>query len=328
MKIKVNLIIFVVLLISIISFPFYYQSKILAQNEQKKTITLIVKNKHDDYWKNVQLGAEAAAKEYNVKLDIMIPEDENNTHQQENLINEAVERKTGALLLAPCSFDDLVKPVESAVEKGIPVLTLDSKINTEKISCSIVTDNFSAGKSAGEKIVRLAGVNSVVAIVGFDKKAGSNSIERYEGLKKYISENYQGIQVVDSSDGVNDLNGAELVSRELLLNNKNKISAIVALNYRTSIGVAKTIEKLGLQGKIVLVAFDGVPEEIEYMESGVIQSVVIQSPFSMGYLGVKNSVLKLQGNDIPKFIESSFTVIDNNEIYLPENQKILFPFTQ
>lgn len=326
MRNKINWVIFVIILIFIIMYPFYYQNKISIQSENTKNISLILKNQNDDYWRNVQLGAEVAANEFNIKLNIIAPEDGMDTIGQENLINEAVERNVDALLLAPCSFDDLVTPVENAVDKGIPVITLDSRVNTEKVSCCIATDNLSAGKSAGEKLVRLAGTNSVVAIIGLNKKTGSNDLERYTGLK-YITDEFQGIQVINGSEDIKDLNGAELMTKELLLKN-NKISAVVTLNYEASIGAAKAIEKLGLRGKIIVVAFDGDPQEIEYMESGTIQSVVIQSPFSMGYLGVKNAVLKLQGENIPRGIESGFTVIDKADIYLPENQKILFPFTQ
>jgi ribose transport system substrate-binding protein len=326
MKNKINWVIFMVILIFIIMYPFYYQNKISVKSENTKNISLILKNQNDDYWRNVQLGAEVAANEFNIKLNIIAPEDGIDTLGQEDLINEAVERNVDALLLAPSSFDDLVKPVENAVDKGIPVLTLDSRVNTEKVSCCIATDNLSAGKSAGEKLVRLAGTNSVVAIIGFNKNTGSNDLDRYTGLK-YITDKFQGIQVITGSEDIKDLNGAEWVTKELLLKNK-KISAVVALNYEASIGAARAIEKLGLRGKIIVVAFDGDPQEIDYMESGTIQSVVIQSPFSMGYLGVKNAVLMLQGENIPKSIESGFTVIDKEDIYLPENQKILFPFTQ
>lgn len=326
MKIKIKWVIFVVLLIFIVNFPFYYQNRILVQDRNEKKISLILKNKNDDYWKNVQLGAEAAAREFNVKLDITAPEDESDTVGQANLINEAVGSKVDALLLAPCSFNDLVKPVENAVDKGIPVLTLDSRLNTDKISCAIATENLSAGKSAGDKLVKLVGENSVIAVVSFAKKTGSNDLERYRGLM-YITGIFTGIQVINGVEDIKDSNGAELVTKELLLNN-NKISAVAALNYEASIGAARAIEKLGLRGKVKVVAFDGDPEEIEYMESGIIQSVVIQSPFIMGYLGVKNAVLKLQGKNIPKYIESGFNVVDKENIYLSENQKILFPFTQ
>ncbi|WP_261829911.1 substrate-binding domain-containing protein [Inconstantimicrobium mannanitabidum] len=326
MKRKVNWIIFIILLISLIISPMYYQNKTLVKSSNMRNISLILKNQSDDYWKSMKLGAEAAAKEFNVKLNIVAPENENDVAEQQNLINEAVESKSDALLLAPCSFNDLVKPVENAVDKGIPVFTLDSKVNTEKVSCSIVTDNLSAGKSAGEKLIGRLGENSVVAIIGSHKKAGSNELERYKGLK-YVMERFCRAKIIDGLDGIKDLNVAELVTQELLLND-NKISAIVTLDYETSIGAAKAIEKLGLSGKIVVVAFDGDTQEIEYMENGTIQSVVVQSPFSMGYLGVKNAVLKLQGKGIPTYIESGFSIIDKENMYSPESQKVLFPFTQ
>ncbi|ADL53510.1 substrate-binding domain-containing protein [Clostridium cellulovorans] len=330
MKIKINFnikwIIFIALLISIIVFPFYYQKRISTQNEKIKNISLILLNQSDDYWKNVKLGAETAAKEFDIKLNIVAPEDGGDITIQQNLINEAVAMKVDALLLVPSSFQELVEPVEAAVNKGIIVMTVDSKVNTAKIACCIATDNLSAGKSAGEKLVSLARMNSVAAIVGFDKKTGSNEFDRYKGIKE-VTKDYKEIQVIDRWCDIKDSNGAERIAKELISNNED-ISVIIALNYKASIGVARAIEKLGLKGKIKVVAFDGDYQEVKYMEDGTIQSVVIQSPFSMGYLAVKNAVLKLQGKSIPRYIESGFTVIDNDAIYLPENQKILFPFTQ
>lgn len=326
MKIRIKWIIFAALLISITIFHFYYENRISVQNGNVKNISLILKDQNNDYWKNMRLGAEVAAKEFNVKLDITAPEEQTDILGQKNLVKQAVERKADALLLAPCDYDSLVESVEYAAGKGIPVLTLDSKVNTEKTVCHIATDNLSAGKRAGEKLLKISGENSVTAIVNFVKINGSNALERDKGVMEVLG-NFHGKQVIAEVDDFTDSNTATRVIKELLSKNRD-ISAVAALNYQVAIGAAKAIEELGLGGKIKVVAFDSDPEEIEYMEKGIIQSIIIQSPFSMGYLGVKNAVLKLQGKKIPKYIDSGFTVIDKENMYMPENQKILFHFTQ
>ncbi len=63
------------------------------------------------------------------------------------------------------------------------------------------------------------------------------------------------------------------------------------------------------------------------MEKDVIQSLVVQNPFSMGYLGVKYAVDAINNADIPQRVDTGSTVIDKNNMYLPENQKLVFPFT-
>jgi ribose transport system substrate-binding protein len=82
-----------------------------------------------------------------------------------------------------------------------------------------------------------------------------------------------------------------------------------------------------LAGKIRIVGFDSTPDEIEFLESDVIDSLIIQNPFSMGYLGVKYAVDAMNGKPVPKIVDTGSKVINKDNMYLPENQKLLFPLT-
>ena len=55
--------------------------------------------------------------------------------------------------------------------------------------------------------------------------------------------------------------------------------------------------------------------------------MVVQNPFNMGYLGVKYALDVLNGDKVPKSVDTGSTVIDRENMYLPENQKLVFPFT-
>jgi ribose transport system substrate-binding protein len=104
------------------------------------------------------------------------------------------------------------------------------------------------------------------------------------------------------------------------------IDAIVCLNAYGAVGTARAIDKLNLAGKVKIIGFDSTPEEIGFMEKEVIQSLVVQNPFSMGYLGVKYAIGVIDNESVPKRMDTGSTVIDKNNMYLPENQKLLFPF--
>jgi len=105
------------------------------------------------------------------------------------------------------------------------------------------------------------------------------------------------------------------------------IDAIAALNADSTVGVARAIEKRGLAGKIRIVGFDSTPDEIEFLERDVIDALIIQNPFSMGYLGVKYAVDTMNGKPVPKIVDTGSRVINKDNMYLPENQKLLFPLT-
>lgn len=314
---------FIILLIS----PFLFGIINLSTKveEEPNKISLILKTQSGDYFKNVRMGAEVAAKEFNVKVDFTSPMDENDVDGQIELVNEAIERKTDALILAPSDYNKLVDITEKAVSKKIPVLVIDSKLNTKKISSYITTDNVKAGEMAGEKLASLCGASSRVAIINF-VEGSSNNKEREKGLLSIISK-YPQINVIYSDYVSPDSESASVLTKKLVLGD-DKVNTIIALNYVSSIGVAKAISEIGFAGKVTVISFDNTPEQIEFLENGVIQATVTQSPFGMGYLAVKYAVLNLQNKKIPKYVDTGVVVIDGSNMYLPQNQKILFPFTQ
>lgn len=71
------------------------------------------------------------------------------------------------------------------------------------------------------------------------------------------------------------------------------------MNEITTVGAARAIKELGLKEQVKLVGFDSSTNEIKWIEEGVIQAVVIQKPFNMGYLGVKTAYEALQGKRSP-----------------------------
>jgi ribose transport system substrate-binding protein len=314
---------FIILLIS----PFLFGIINLSTTgeEEPNKISLILKTQSGDYFKNVRMGAEVAAKEFNVKVDFTTPMDANDVDGQIALVNEAIERKTDALILAPSDSNKLVDITEKAVSEKIPVLVIDSKLNTKKISSYITTDNVKAGELAGEKLVSLCGASSRVAIINF-VEGSSNNKEREKGLLSVISKHPQ-INVIYSDYVSPDSESASVLTKRLVLGD-DKVNTIIALNYVSSMGVAKAISEIGFAGKVTVISFDNTPEQIEFLENGVIQATVTQSPFGMGYLAVKYAVLNLQNKKIPKYVDTGVVVIDGSNMYLPQNQKILFPFTQ
>lgn len=294
-------------------------------NEEPKKISLILKTQSGDYWQNIRIGAEVAAKEFNVKVDFTSPKDETDINEQISLVNAAIERKADALILSPNDYNGLARVSEKAISDKIPVLIVDSKLNSNKISSFISSDNVKAGEMAGNKLVSISGINSRIAIVN-SVKGLSNNKEREKGLMTVLAK-YTEIKIVANEYVSPTTESAFDITKKLMLDDNN-INTIIALNYISSIGVAQAIDEMGLTGKVNVVAFDNTPEEIEFLEKGVIQATVTQSPFGMGYLAVKYAVLNLQGKKIPSYVDTGLVVIDKDNMYLPENQKILFPFTQ
>jgi ribose transport system substrate-binding protein len=295
----------------------------LNDPKETKYIDFIVKNQGRDYWAAMRVGAEAAAREFNVSLNFTAPYDERNIESQIELVDEAVVRAADAIVIAAIDYNKLAQVTEKAYDSKIPVIITDSQVNTKKINSYIATDNYSAGRKAGEKLLELTGKGSNIAIVNFIKGA-KNAEQREEGVLKAITDSGEANVVAKEYSSSNEQLSYEITKK--LINNHKELDGIAALNDTTAEGVAQAIEELGFSGKIKLVAFDSSSEEIEYIERGIIQATVIQKPFNMGYLSVKYAAMAARGQKIPENIDTGSILIDKQSMYLPENQKFVFPF--
>jgi ribose transport system substrate-binding protein len=295
----------------------------------KKNIALIVKMNYGYHWGTVKLGADAAAREFNVNIDYAAPDDEEDVEGQIKLINDALDKKqdkkVNALILAASDYEALVGVTERAYNMGIPVIIIDSEVNTKNINSYIATDNIEAGKKAGNMLLSLVGKDkeSRIAIMSF-VKGSRNAEQREEGLMSIISQ-YPNLKVVAKEYCFSDTKLAYNLTRKIITENR-QVDAIVALNEISSEGVAQAIDGMKLGGTVKVVAFDSTLQEIDFLEKGIIQATVIENPFSMGYLSVKYAVDAMQKKDVPKRYLIDSKVIDKNNMYSPENQKLLFPF--
>ena len=296
----------------------------LSSPEKRININVIVKKRDASFWAVVKMGAEAAGKEFGINVDFNGPADENDIAGQIEMVEAAIREKTDALVLAASDYTKLVAVVEKAVLEKIPVIIIDSDINSNKIKSFIGTDNVDAGKLLAETAIEKVGKNCNIAVMSFVKGAASSD-QREEGLFSVLGE-HPSINVLSTEYCNSDETIAEQIT-EKLVQKYPDIDAIICTNAYGTVGTARAIDRLGLSGKVKVIGFDSTPEEISFMEKDVIQSLVIQNPFSMGYLGIKYALDAMNNKPLPKRVNTGSKVIDKNNMYHPENQQLVFPFT-
>jgi ribose transport system substrate-binding protein len=297
----------------------------LATQEKRTHIKVIVKKKDAAYWTVVKMGADAAAKEFDVDVDFDGPADEKDIDGQIRMVEEAITARADAIVLGASDYNKLVDVAEKAVDAGIPVVVIDSDIHSDRTVCFIGTDNVDAGRMLGRTLIEKVGEECSIAVMSFVKGAASSD-QRDEGLYETIRQ-YGSVRVLSSEYCYSDEAVAEKLTGELVYKYPG-LDAIICTNAYGTTGTARAIDKLGKAEKIKVIGFDSTPEEIRFMEKDVVQSLVVQNPFSMGYLGVKRALDALHGKTVEKRINTGSKAIDKNNMYDPENEKLLFPFTK
>ncbi|MFD2614137.1 substrate-binding domain-containing protein [Paenibacillus gansuensis] len=297
----------------------------LSAHHPKRKIALILRSEEADFWRTARIGAEEAAKEFNVELIVSGPRDEENVDDQIKALREAKAIGAQAYVIAANDENAVTDAVNTEVPAGSPVIAIDTELKSRKVRGFIGIDNYEAGRKAGEKLAALIGGRGKVAVMGF-KQGQRNAEEREQGLLDELSKYPEILVVTRQYCYTNPTLCADLTRKTLVIN--SGVTGIAALNAVSSVGVAQVVQERKLSGQVKIVTFDSTPEDIELMQEGTIQATIILNPFNIGYLGVKSAVEVLEGKEIERRLNTETKVIDQENMFWSDNQKLLFPFVR
>ena len=182
--------------------------------------------------------------------------------------------------------------INNAMEKGVPVVTIDSDEEDSKRIAYVGTDNILAGQVAGEEMIKQIGTEGRVAVVmgGKDVK---NQKERVEGFTNYITSN-SNLKIVDKDSSDAMLLESEIITRKILIRNDNSINALFCTSALDGIGAAKAIKDLNDKGKVKIVCFDDLEETLNNIKNGVVTATIVQKSDEMGYKAVNIIMDKIE----------------------------------
>jgi ribose transport system substrate-binding protein len=288
-------------------------------------IVVIPKGTSNSFWQTINAGAQAAGKEESVKVDFDGPANETDNSEQINMIQNYVTKGVKGIVLAAIDSEALLKPTQDAIAKGVAVVTVDSGLLKDKDPsyCFIATDNVEGGKQAAIALAKEIGDKGNVGILGFVKGAGSND-DRLKGFTDEIAK-HPNIKIAATL--YDDSNAAKALEMATdLVTAHPDIVGIYAANEPGGVGAGNYLKQFNKVGKIKLVAFDASEDEIKDLQSGLIQALIVQDPYQMGYLGVKEVLKAIKGMPAEKkFVDSGVTVVTKANFDTPAVQKLLYP---
>lgn len=298
----------------------------LGTPADKKYVAVIMKSSNSDFFINLKNGVDSAATEYNVTVTFEGPENEEDYLSQNQMIEQAVENGADAILFSAIDYERSNDAVNNAVKKGVKVITIDSDISSDMTSGFIGTDNVAAGKAAAKAAINAAGESSAkIGLVNYTE-ATDNGKQREQGFRAAIEQS-SGAQIVGSVTADSNVKSAKEGALRLLSEHP-EINVLVGFNEWMTLGVGEAIKSMGSAGKIYGIGFDTNMTSVSMIETGEMTALIVQNPFSMGYLGVKNAEALISGSPMPeKIIYTDVTTVDKTNLFDEDVQKILFRFS-
>jgi len=295
----------------------------------RTTIAVIPKGTSHVFWQSIHAGAANAAAEQNVEIVWRGPLREDDRDSQVSEVEGFVSRGVSGIVLAPLDESALAVPVASAVQRGIPVVIIDSGLKGEGYVSFVATDNRKSGRLAGEQLAKLLGGKGKVVLLRYTEGSDSTN-NREEGFLEAMKES-PGIQVLSSNQyGGADVEGAYKKSEALLSNYKQPdgklaLDGIFCPNESTSFAMLRVLQDNGWAGKVRFVGFDSSDNLAQGLRDGNVDALILQDPVRMGYLGVKTMVDHLQGRAVEKRIDTGVHVITRESMNQPEMKELLQP---
>ena len=281
-----------------------------------------------DFWEKVRLGAECATSQYEeVDMQWDGVNQETDIIGQNDLLTNYITQGVDGLVFAATDAMVLYQVTDLALSQGIPVVNIDSGTEPQPSVVPVMaTDNVTAAENVpnllSEELSEKGKNGGQVAFIPFQPGTGTND-QRKEGFTTGLPDHPELELVAEQSSQSDYVLGLQVTENILTAN--AGLDAIFAANEPGVLGAVEALRRPGYDGEIVVVGWDGSPAEVDALREGVINALVVQNPFQMGYQGVDAVIRKIRYGEDTGSQDTGVTLVTGENVDDPEVQAVLNP---
>lgn len=307
-----------------------YTPNLLAKSLSSKlkyTIAVLIPDTASNaYWEKPLEGITAAAREikkFNFDLQVSTFEYSNENSFIEKS-NKIIEAHPSGFIFAPVFYDSSLKLIEKCDKSGIPYVFFDVFIE----NCNNLAYFGQNSAQSGYLSARLMNYNigkeisHVYIIKPLNHSASLYHLSlREKGFRAYFAQETSHNLTIHSREidisSISDLDN----SLDSIFKSDQKPAGLFIANSRVHL-VARYFEKHQIKD-VILVGYDLLKENIEYLEKGIIQFLICQNPEEQGYKSVfsiynhlflKKSVDKINYSPIDIIMKENIEYYKNSKI--------------
>jgi ribose transport system substrate-binding protein len=319
-------------------------------------ISIIGKYNDNSYWKQVEEGAERAIADINdmleyessdkIKLVFSAPGMRDDIDEQVSILDEELARYPNAICIAPVDVSACLTQFELADQDGIPIITFDSGSEYHDVTAHISTNNKEASATAAKELANMLGYSGDVAVFIHDSFS-MTAIDREEGALNELAK-HSGINVVQvyHMDELEVM--AELIANErnvglteedenwvkleditqedviaYILEQNQNLKGIYTSNLEATQLLAEVLKEQERED-LVFVGFDGGEKQLELLDEDVVDGLILQNPYGMGYATVVAAARTILDIGNEAFIDSGYAWLTKSNFEDPIIQKFIY----
>lgn len=196
---------------------------------------------------------------------------------------------TGVIITPTSSHGELVPYIKKLLDKEIPVILVDTKIDPQYLSKVgidsipiISSDNIEGGRQAGKVIVNEKSIlkNSHILIlngINGQENAGTRNL----GFHQIVDTSFKKLIITERTANWNRDEAMRITAS--LLSAGKRFSAIFAANDEMALGALQALSNEGISPLPVIVGFDAIEEARKSVASKKMTATIAQNPYRMGF---------------------------------------------
>ncbi|MFD2290525.1 substrate-binding domain-containing protein [Mariniflexile gromovii] len=249
-------------------------------------------------------------------IDLTVFQANEDIELQKKQIEFMINNGFDVIVISPLRPDPLVPLVEKAYDKGIPVIIVDRKINSQKFTAFVGANNIDVGRNAANYIASLNEKKAnVLEIKGSDNS--SPVIERHFGFHQIVKSE-ASLSVVYS---IKDEEIEQQIPQILDSLSVKPINFVFAFNDNIAYNTWKIAKSKGLEKNIKFIGVDGLngPNNgIDLVQNGVLSATILYP--TGGHEAIKIAMKILRNENVPKNNKLNTTIIDYRNAEIMKNQ--------
>lgn len=309
-------------------------------------ISIIGRSSDDSFWNEVEAGAKQAVEDLNtmldykgddkIKLTYSAPDIRDDVDEQVNILDEELSRYPIAIGIAAIDTSACSIQFDLAADSSIPIITFDSGSDYQHVAAHISTDNIEASETAASKLSYAIGEAGEVAVFVQDSTS-MTAKEREQGFVDALKTKFPEVSVVNIyhmdeletiaeeiaseknatlAEGEEEIDPASITQEDVvqyILEKYPNLKGIYATNLDTTQLVANVVTSLE-RTDLKIVGFDGGEEQLKLLEDGVVEGLILQNPYGMGYATVVAAARASLGLGNEFTVDSGYTWVTKDNL--------------
>lgn len=296
----------------------------VGKSEEEYNVTVIVDDSNNERWTAFRQGLEQAAGDYNMDLNYVSTGKLSSMDEELALMQRELENGADGIIVQAISGEEDMWKLEE-VSAQVPVFLVESDVIPEEVYAIVGPDNLAMGGAIANAVKddfgeALSG-KKIGILCGNQKQLAMQ--QRLQGVQEGLAGSKADIVWTIESKGDGESEATDLLA------DLDSVDIVITLGNAQTEQMVDYLQNMNNNVECHIYGVGCSEKVVYYLDKGIISTLVVPNEFNMGYLSMEAIAKQLYYHlSNAENSQVDYLVINKENLYEEENQKVLFPIVQ